>query len=272
MATFAAPDGTRLTARLAGPDDAPPLILVHGFSMWSGVFARQLEGPLATRFRIIAPDLRGHGASAVGPDLSALGRGETWAGDLAAAIAAFARRPPIVAGWSFGGRVVCAHLAAGGAAAGAVFINAVSDDVLPDGGSPHGPGAAALPEMMSNDPAIADAATTAFVDGMTADALDLAARDRILSAALGVPPTVRRAMRTMRSENSALLNSLQIPVLAVHGARDRVIRPAAGLAIAAAAQRGTLAMMENVGHAPFLEDPDGFDAHVDAFAKTHNIP
>jgi pimeloyl-ACP methyl ester carboxylesterase len=45
---------------LAGPDDAPPLLLVHGWpqNWWAW---RHVLPDLATDFRVIAPDLRGHG-------------------------------------------------------------------------------------------------------------------------------------------------------------------------------------------------------------------
>lgn len=265
--TFLAPDGTELRAQVAGPLEAPPLVLVHGFSMSSDAFFHQLEGPLATQFRVIAPDLRGHGGAATGPDLEALGRSQTWAGDLGAAIGTFATRPPILGGWSFGGRVLCTYLAAGGTAAGAIFISAVADDVLPDGSPPHGPGAAALGQMMSDDRRVADHATTVFVDGMSPVPLAAADRERLLKAALAVPPSVRRAMRTLRSQNSALLASLPFPVLALHGTSDQVIRPASAAAIADAAPDGHLSLMDGVGHAPFLEDPSGFDARVTQFAR-----
>jgi pimeloyl-ACP methyl ester carboxylesterase len=52
----------RTHVALAGPADAPPLLLVHGWpqSWWSW---RHVIPTLAERFRVIAPDLRGHGWS-----------------------------------------------------------------------------------------------------------------------------------------------------------------------------------------------------------------
>jgi pimeloyl-ACP methyl ester carboxylesterase len=54
--------GLRVHVALAGPDDAPPLMLVHGWpqNWWSWRFVIPV---LAERFRVIAPDLRGHGWS-----------------------------------------------------------------------------------------------------------------------------------------------------------------------------------------------------------------
>ena len=57
--------GVRLAVRTAGPLDAPPIVLVHGWAQSSTVFTAQLGSPLAERFRLIAVDLRGHGESEV---------------------------------------------------------------------------------------------------------------------------------------------------------------------------------------------------------------
>ncbi len=52
--------GLRMHVALAGPDDAPPVMLVHGWpqNWWTW---RRVIPSLVDRFRLIAPDLRGHG-------------------------------------------------------------------------------------------------------------------------------------------------------------------------------------------------------------------
>lgn len=52
--------GLRTHVALAGPEDAPPILLVHGWpqNWWTW---RKVIPELAERFRVIAPDLRGHG-------------------------------------------------------------------------------------------------------------------------------------------------------------------------------------------------------------------
>ena len=54
--------GVRTHVALAGADDAPPVLLVHGWPQNWWVW-RHVITPLADRFRVIAPDLRGHGWS-----------------------------------------------------------------------------------------------------------------------------------------------------------------------------------------------------------------
>jgi pimeloyl-ACP methyl ester carboxylesterase len=62
----------RLFARIGG--SGPPLLLVHGFPQTHVEWGR-IAGPLAERFTVVAPDLRGYGAS----DAPASQRGEGYA-------------------------------------------------------------------------------------------------------------------------------------------------------------------------------------------------
>ena len=55
-------EGATLYVRRAGPEDAPPIVLLHGYpqtsAMWHGV-----APILAHSFQVICPDLRGYGKS-----------------------------------------------------------------------------------------------------------------------------------------------------------------------------------------------------------------
>jgi pimeloyl-ACP methyl ester carboxylesterase len=59
---YATIDGHKLFYREAGPKDAPPILLLHGFPTSSHMF-RNLIPPLADRYHVIAPDLPGFGFS-----------------------------------------------------------------------------------------------------------------------------------------------------------------------------------------------------------------
>ncbi|TXI81194.1 MAG: alpha/beta fold hydrolase, partial [Cupriavidus sp.] len=57
-------DGVKVFYREAGPSDAPVVLLLHGFPSSSHMY-RHLIPLLATRYRVIAPDLPGFGFSEV---------------------------------------------------------------------------------------------------------------------------------------------------------------------------------------------------------------
>ncbi|MFE3849746.1 alpha/beta fold hydrolase [Streptomyces griseorubiginosus] len=85
-----------------GPARAPVLLLVHGWGGDGREWSPHVEA-LAGRFRLVVPDLRGHGRSPV-PD-----EGNTpaaMAEDLAGLVEALATGPVVAVGHSMGGQVV----------------------------------------------------------------------------------------------------------------------------------------------------------------------
>jgi pimeloyl-ACP methyl ester carboxylesterase len=61
-AHYELPTGVRVHVAEIGPEDGPPVLCLHGWPqhwlIWRGLF-----GPLGERYRLICPDLRGHGWS-----------------------------------------------------------------------------------------------------------------------------------------------------------------------------------------------------------------
>ncbi len=55
-------DGVQLAVYVSGPRDAPPVVLVHGYPDSAAVWER-IRALLESRFRVIAYDVRGAGAS-----------------------------------------------------------------------------------------------------------------------------------------------------------------------------------------------------------------
>ena len=85
-----------------GDPDAPPLVCLHGISAHAGYFRQLAEERLASRFHVLAPDLRGHGGSAHDPPWNIASH---LADVLETIREADVERAPCV-GMSFGGRLV----------------------------------------------------------------------------------------------------------------------------------------------------------------------
>ena len=114
--------GVRLFVADTGPEDAPVLLLIHGWSQCHLSWQKQLEG-LSDRFRVVAPDLRGHGQSDKPMDAAAYDSSAPWAEDIAAVISQLGLHKPVLAGWSMGGWIVGDYLRVyGDAALGAVAM------------------------------------------------------------------------------------------------------------------------------------------------------
>jgi lipase len=93
----------RLYVRAWGDRAAPPLVCVHGVQAYGGRFRRLAEERLASRFRVVAVDLRGHGRSS---------RDEPWTleAHLEDLIETFGD-PAVWVGHSLGGRLVAELIA-----------------------------------------------------------------------------------------------------------------------------------------------------------------
>lgn len=95
--------GTTFVRELAGPsDDAPTLLLVHGWMASAGLNWFQAFDALRPHFRVIAPDLRGHGR---GIRSRRRFRIADCADDLAALLDHLEAGPVIAVGYSLGGPV-----------------------------------------------------------------------------------------------------------------------------------------------------------------------
>jgi pimeloyl-ACP methyl ester esterase len=93
--------GERLWYREQG-GEGPALVLIHGWCMSSAIWRFQLDC-LSAGFRVIAPDLRGHGDSR--PDFGEC-RLDTFSEDIAALFHHLDLNGAILAGWSLGAQVV----------------------------------------------------------------------------------------------------------------------------------------------------------------------
>ena len=58
----AAVNGINMHYMLAGPDDGPPVVLLHGWPETSYAWRKQMP-TLAQKYRLIVPDLRGYGST-----------------------------------------------------------------------------------------------------------------------------------------------------------------------------------------------------------------
>lgn len=75
--TAVSADGSRIHVEVYGPDDAPAVVLAHGWTCNTHFWAAQIRD-LAVDHRVVAYDQRGHGRTlAVGPEGTAPTRSPT---------------------------------------------------------------------------------------------------------------------------------------------------------------------------------------------------
>ncbi len=94
--------GTTFVREVPGPPGAPTVVLLHGLLASGGLNWFQVFQPLGRRFRVLAPDLRGHGRGLRSRKRFRLA---DCADDVAALLDELGVRSAIVAGYSLGGPV-----------------------------------------------------------------------------------------------------------------------------------------------------------------------
>jgi non-heme chloroperoxidase len=255
--------GTRLAVRAAGDAANPPIVFVHGWSRAGTDWLAQLTDPeLTARYRLLAPDLRGHGDSEIaegGYDDAAV-----WARDLAAVLE-HAGRPAVLVGSSYGGLVITDYLRVHGQdrVGGLVFAGALTEI-----GAGHPGGAvgrlmgAELRAVLAEDPAVAVPALTRLATGLTAQPASGTVIQQRLATSLRVPPRVRRALFRRDVRSAEVLAATTVPALVVHGTADEVVAPSAAEFAAGKIPDASLVWFEGVGHLPFAERPGEFNRRL----------
>lgn len=264
-------DGARLVYALAGAAAAPPLVLLHGWGQSHRSWGDDVLTALAGRFRVIAPDLRGHGYSEPGD--GGWADPETWAGDLDAVLAdAGVDRPVVLVGWSYGGLVGADFLASRGAdrIAGLVLVGAITGIGRGVRGGRVGPGMrAALPGALSERPSEAISALGGFGAAMVPPGRGDGVRQQLVfGQSLSTPPAVRAGLFLREIDHDADLAAFERPVLLIHGTEDGVVDMAAARHTEGILPDARCSWWEGAGHAPFLEDPARFVAEITGFVDS----
>jgi pimeloyl-ACP methyl ester carboxylesterase len=266
MAGLTGEGGARIAFRVAGDPQGPPIVFVHGWAAYSESWAGQLSDQSLSAHKLVAIDLRGHGASSApagGYDDPAV-----WAGDLAAVLDSLGR-PAVLVGWSYGGLVITDYLRERGTdgVAGVVYVGAVTELGRDRPGGVVGPAWDGLMRpMMSEDPDEAIPALTAFAARMTAHPLPGPDLQRYVGTMLQVPPRVRKALFKRDVDSADVLAAIDVPVLIAHGTADTVVAPASAEYAAGKISTATVRWFEEVGHMPFVERRAEFNAALLEFA------
>jgi len=263
---FTASDGTRIAYRDSG-GAGTPLVLLHGLMAHGGFFRAQAD--LATDFRVIAIDLRGHGASARPGERPTV---EELAADVAGLAESLDLRSAIGVGWSLGATVLW-HVLSGPAAwrfAGSVVVDMtarVRNDAEWDLGlSPEACEARSLAISEDFESFAASAGRNIFAQPVAPDRrgdADWASAEFARNDA-GAMGSVWASL--VRQDVRALLQKIEHPTLIVHGARSSLYGDDTADHLVAALPDARAVRFDRSGHAPHLEEPALFNQILRDFA------
>jgi pimeloyl-ACP methyl ester carboxylesterase len=276
--TVVGPAGNELHAEVAGPSDAPTLVLVHGWMCTSAVWRRQVRA-LCEDVRVVTYDQRGHGQSAPAADGDY--SSDALAADLQAVLdhAVPPRSQAVLAGHSMGAMAVVAWAHAqrehvGERISGVALVNVGVEELI-------------LRSTILPFPAALVSLRTAIGERVLGAALPLPSRaNPVLSRmirAIALGPAASPAQVALctdmlldcRTEARAAfgttlstfdlahgLSALSVPTVVIAGQHDRLTPPVHARAIAAAVPGVQLVELPGIGHTAPLEAPVEVSDHL----------
>lgn len=265
MRHFTASDGARIAYRDDG--DGRPLVLLHGLMAHSGFFDAQAA--LARDFRVIAIDLRGHGASRSADAALTV---EQLASDVAGIADTLGLEGAVGVGWSLGASVLWHVLAgpAGGRFDGAVVIDMTARVMNGEDW------------QLGLSPEACDARTAAIAGDFEAFAVGAGqaifaqpiadgCRDRAdwasFEFARNDPGTIGSLWASLMGQDfRALLAGIEHPTLIVHGAHSQLYGATTAEHLVRVLPNAEAIEFEASGHAPQIEEPEKFNRIIREFA------
>ncbi len=252
---FKLPGGDDLAWYEAG--HGRPLVLLHGWAMSASVFS-ELASMLADDFRLLIPDLPGHGASspAARNDLESItSRLNCW-------LEATESAPVVLGGWSLGGMLALEMARQNPQSVDRLLLFGTTPRFTSGDGWAFG-----LPEaqvrVLSRNLARRFETTLADFFNLAFAGEDIS-RERLRAirnfAVKRSPPHDRVAAMELLSgfceENQLdILSHINQPTLVVHGELDQITPLAAGRYLAARLPHGEILELPGVGHGSFLSRP-----------------
>jgi 3-oxoadipate enol-lactonase len=262
--------GARLHVAVAGPEHGPPLVLLHGFPLHSGMWSAQIEA-LANEWRVIAPDLRGHGKSEVGDGQYAI---DFLADDLFAVLDALAPKRRVVAcGLSMGGYVLLRAVEREPKRFAALILADTRSGIDRDEGRL---------KRFDGVRTLREKGAAGYAEGFVKGALGKtthAERPEVVAAvtemaAAADPKGLIGALLAMaaRTDTTDMLEKLSMPTLVVVGDEDTLTHPDHSREMATRIAGARLVVIPGAGHLTPMEAPGAFTATLRGFLGTLSLP
>mgnify|MGYP000916273158 CR=1 FL=1 len=267
--TVTAPDGVRISVQERGNPDGPEIVFLHGLMQCSLAWKKQLASPLAREFRMIAYDIRGHGASEnrLEREQIAYRAGEPYAGELRAVLEAAGCKRPVLVGWSFGTSVICDYVRRYGTE-GIAGINFVGN-VLFVGRRFHWMGEkfSYASMAMSEELETSFSGVQKFVRSLFAQEPPREDLETVLCYNAMVPIGIRPWF-LHPSDYEETAKALRLPVLVTHGAQDEISLPGMAEHAARVIPGARLSLYPGAGHSVFYEESERFNRELADFVRT----
>jgi non-heme chloroperoxidase len=263
--------GTKLFVEENGDPSRPTILWIHGYCQCRLSWDMQFENEeLASQLHMVRLDLRGHGLSDKPTNPAAFQDGKVWADDIQAVISALRLNKPILAGWSYGGFIICDYIRHYGQdnLGGTIFVAAATEIGRDEANALLGADFLQLvPGFFSTDYAEGSAALQQFMGMATYEELDPHTFYYLVGFNSVTLPASRQGMFMRELDNGALMQTITIPSLIVQGKDDRIVLPASSDNIARHVPHVSRVDYDHCGHVPFVEAAEQFNRDVATFVQ-----
>lgn len=242
-----------------------PLLFLHGWLMSRQVWTYQDQ--LSGSFRVIAPDLHGHGETG--------GEGFSYSTCVAALgefVECLGLERVVVVGWSMGAQIALQLSARLGCRVAGLVLVGGTPLFCREEGYPHGVPLEEARTMALRLRRSYAATAGAFYQGMFSPAdigaVDVSAMAKNVTGRLPQLPVALAALEELiRADLRSMLADISLPVLLIHGDADRICLPGASRYMHAVLPASRLTLIPGGGHAPFLTATAEFNDCLSAFAR-----
>ncbi len=239
-----------------------PVVLLHAYPLSNSMWAQQ-RSALAGKFRLITPDLRGFGGSALGEGDHSM---ELFADDVHALLTELKLGRVVLAGLSMGGYVAFAFYRKYRSAVRALIL---ADTRAPADSAEGRQGrleTAALAEREGAAPVVDRLLPKLLGDTTLVEKSEVVAQVREMMLAAS-PVSMARAMRAMaaRPDSLELLSRIQCPTLVLVGEEDKLSLPGEAQKMADSIPQARFQTIPGAGHLSNLEQPTRFNMLLEDF-------
>ncbi len=241
----------------------PEVVLVHGWGSHGGVWT-DIARELSADYRVIVPDLPGHGRSR--DFLPPVYTPETLVEEIRPALSG----PAVWVGWSMGGLMALAAARRHPREVTRLVLVGATPKYVQSADWPHAMSPTVLDQFARNLEQDYAGTLERFLTLQMAADEDRAVLRRLRDEMFqyGEPPTaaLQAGLRLLKEEDRReMLYQVATPTLVIHGGRDRLAPVGAARYLAQQLPQARLEVMPEAGHAPFLSHPTVFLEKLKAF-------
>lgn len=247
----------------------PAVLLIHGNSSSGRTFLHQFDSQLGAKYRLVAIDLPGFGLSQPVSDPDAHMGLQGWAHIVRQLIERLQLSSPVLVGWSLGGHIALEAVGGLPSAKGVLIY-----------GTPPIAWPPAMDQAFLPHPAMA----YSFKDQMSDDEMDAYITAFFAPNVSELPETYREDIRRSDSRARAavagsirpggyadeveVVANLTVPLAVLHGEQEQLVSGDYISSLAAPTLwRRQMQVIPEAGHAPHWEQPERFNALLDAFVE-----